>query len=178
MASMENVRLSLEALTWGPAPRQQPLLIRKNAATLGPNRSADTMVATWNGGAQDGKAWLHVGVNGYPRAFVFAVDCSSAAAGEIQRPQFDWRCVNILRPAEKQLVLKAPVADLPITLAVDVPVDALGDGLAAASAISLSMREVDASTGGSGVVHPVWKRRRTDRHCSHAKKRWGGQHSP
>jgi len=156
-AGAENVRLSLEALKWGPAPPRQPLLIRKGAATLGPGRSSDTMVATWNGGAQDGRAWLHVGVDGYPRAFVFAVDCSSAAAGEIQRPQFDWRCVNILRPEERQLVLKAPVADLPMTLAVDVPADASGDGLAAASAISLTMREVNASIVVPGISHPVWK---------------------
>jgi len=156
MAGAENGVVSLEALTWGPAPRQQPLLIRKAAAMLGPGRLLDTMVATWNGGAQDGRAWLHVGVNGYPRAFVFAVDCSPAAAGEIQRPQFDWRCLSIQRPAEKQVVLKAPVADLPIKVAVDVPADASGDGSAAASAISLSMREVNAGMG-SGIVHPVWK---------------------
>ena len=157
VTNLQNVELSLDALTWGPASRRQPLVVRKGAASLGPGRPLDTMVATWNGGAQDGRAWLHVDVDGYPRAFVFAVDCSPATAGELQRPQFDWRCVNILRPEEKQLVLKAPAADLPIRLAVDVPADAEGDGVAAASEISLTMREVNAASVLPGLVHPVWR---------------------
>ena len=149
-------RLSLEPLKDAPSLRKQPLAIRKGTAFLGLGHDSDTMVAIWNGNAQDGRAWLEVKVDGYPRAFVFSVDCSPAADGEIQMPQSDWRSVHITKPLEKEIVQMAPAKALPFNMAIDLPADAVGEGVRNAGEVTLSLRAVSDADFQSETPHSVW----------------------
>jgi len=149
-------RVSLEPLKNAPAFRKQPLAIRKGTAFLGLGHDSDTMVAIWNGGAQDGRAWLEVKVDGYPRAFVFSVDCSPAADGEIQLPQLDWRAVHITQPVDKQTIQAAPAKTLPMKMAIDLPADAIGEGVRSAGEVMLSLRAVSDGGVQSETTHSVW----------------------
>ena len=146
----EGIRASLAPLLNVGDPRQ--VSIRKGAAMIGGTQLSDTMVATWNGSDRDGRAWLTVDVDGYPRAFVFGVDCSPPAAEKRQNPQFDWRNIGFLSPVAGETLVKAPVASIPLTLAVDAPPDAQrsvarqGDAANDDALVSLFLREV---RGGS-----------------------------
>ena len=142
----EGIRASLV-----PLPHigdQRNVSIRKGVAVIGGPRLSDTMIATWNGSDRDGRAWLAVDVDGYPRAFVFGVDCSPPAEEKRQNPQFDWRSVRFLSPVAEETLVKAPVATIPMTLAVDAPPDAqrsVGSGadtVDGAALVSLFLREV------------------------------------
>jgi len=150
-----GLRASLAPLPDVGDPRQ--VSIRKGAAMIGGTQLTDTMIATWNGSDRDGRAWLAVDVDGYPRAFVFGVDCSPPAAEKRQNPQFDWRSIHFQSPVAAETIVKAPAATIPLTLAVDAPPDAQrsaarsedqtdGDPL-----ISLSLREVRSG----GFVRPA-----------------------
>jgi len=154
--SSQVARVSLEPLKDAPAFRKQPLAIRKGTAFLGRGHDSDTMVAIWNGGAQDGRAWLEVKVDGYPRAFVFSVDCSPAADGEIQLPQSDWRSVHITNPLEKEIIQLAPAKALPFKIAIDLPADAVGEGVRTAGEVMLSLRAVSDADFQSETAHSVW----------------------
>ena len=149
-------RVSLEPLKNAPAFRKQPLAIRKGTAFLGLGHDSDTMVAIWNGGAQDGRAWLEVKVDGYPRAFVFSVDCSPAADGEIQLPQLDWRAVHVTQPVDKQTIQAAPAKALPMKMTIDLPADAIGEGVRSAGEVMLSLRAVSDGGVESETTHSVW----------------------
>ena len=142
----EGIRASLVPLPHVGDPRN--VSIRKGVAVVGGTRLSDTMIATWNGSDRDGRAWLAVDVDGYPRAFVFGVDCSPPAEEKRQNPQFDWRSIRYLSPVAEETLVKAPVAAIPMTLAVDAPPDAqmpassranMADGDAL---VSLFLREV------------------------------------
>ena len=75
--------------------------------------SGDDVVASWNGPDQ-GTARFSLDVDGYPRAFNFAVDCSSATDRQPQGPQYDWRQIHILAPTARTTLLKAPAAVVPM----------------------------------------------------------------
>jgi hypothetical protein len=86
-------------------------------------------------------------VDGYPRAFVFGVDCSPPATEERQNPQFDWRNIDWLKPGSAETLVKAPAATIPLTLAVDAPPDSQFSSLAGSAAdaghlVSLTLREI------------------------------------
>jgi hypothetical protein len=142
----EGIRASLVPLP--QVGNQQNVSIRKATAVIGGTRLSDTMIATWNGSDRDGRAWLAVNVDGYPRAFVFGVDCSPPAEEKRQNPQFDWRSIRYLSPVQEETLVKAPVAAIPMTLAVDAPPDAQRSAASRADAadgdalVSLLLREV------------------------------------
>ena len=142
----EGIRASLVPLPG--VGNQKNFSIRKASAVVGATRLSDTMIATWNGSDRDGRAWLAVDVDGYPRAFVFGVDCSPPAEEKRQNPQFDWRSIRCLSPVAEETLVKAPVAAIPMTLAVDAPPDAQRSAASRADAadgdalVSLFLREV------------------------------------
>jgi hypothetical protein len=156
----EGIRASLV-----PLPHvgdQRNISMRKGVAVIGGTRLSDTMIATWNGSDRDGRAWLAVDVDGYPRAFVFGVDCSPPAEEKRQNPQFDWRSIRFLSPVAEETVVKAPVAAIPMTLAVDAPPDAQRSAASRADAadgdtlVSLLVREVRSGSFLRQEPRLVW----------------------
>ena len=138
----EGLRVALEPLPSAPVREAQPLGMRRAATVLTRSRPRDVLTATWQGSDTDARAWLSVSVNGYPRAFVFIVDCSAAADGIVQEPQDDFRAITFggPRPVVPE-ALKAPADAIPITLLVDAPPDVRPPDDAAASAASSRGRE-------------------------------------
>ena len=156
----DGIRASLVPLP--DVGNQQNVSIRKATAVIGATRLSDTMIATWNGSDRDGRAWLAVDVDGYPRAFVFGVDCSPPAEEKRQNPQFDWRSIRCLSPVKEETLVKAPVAAIPMTLAVDAPPDAQRSAASRADAadgdalVSLFLREVRSGSFLRQEGRMVW----------------------
>ena len=115
----------LELLDPAPVARQ-PVAIRRGEVSLTPTRPRDSLAADYNGGDLNGRAWLTLSVNGYPRAFVFGVDCSAAAADRPQPPLDDWRMIAFRRPQRGMTLLQAPQPSVPVSILVDAPPDAVG----------------------------------------------------
>jgi len=124
----EPVVVSLGALGDDAAMGERLVQVRRGSITLSQRTMADTLVAEWLGPERDSRAWLEVGVNGYPRAFVFGVSCSPATDGQPQEPQADWRRVRIALPTERVTLVRAPVATFPMELLLDAPPDARPPG--------------------------------------------------
>lgn len=120
----EPVIVSLGALGDDAAMGERFVQVRRGSVTLSQRTPADTLVAEWLGPERDSLAWLAVGVNGYPRAFVFGVSCAPATDGQPQQPQADWRRVRITMPTERLTLVRAPVATFPMELLIDAPPDA------------------------------------------------------
>lgn len=137
-----GLQVEMEPLPPGLGAERQPVVLRRSATVLTSRRPNDTLTAVWQGSDLDARAELAVSVNGYPRAFVFRVDCSPAAAGVAQGPQEDFRGIAFAgpRPVVDPLV-RAPAASVPINLLVDAPPD-----IAAARAVSAAGQPV-ASLG-------------------------------
>lgn len=162
----EGLRVALEPLPSAPLAAPQPLGVRRGATVLTRSRPTDVLTATWQGSDADARAWLAVSVNGYPRAFVFIVDCSAAADGIAQEPQDDFRAITFSgpRPAVPPAI-KAPADAIPITLLVDAPPDSAppADGGAAVAAtqppeaiVSLAFRAVRAGGMMAEGTQTVW----------------------
>jgi len=162
----EGLRVALEPLPSAPLTAPQPLGVRRGATVLTRSRPTDVLTATWQGSDADARAWLAVSVNGYPRAFVFIVDCSAAADGIAQEPQDDFRAITFggPRPAVPPAI-KAPADAIPITLLVDAPPDSAppGDGGAAVATtqppeaiVSLAFRAVRAGGMMAEGTQTVW----------------------
>ena len=124
LAALE-VRCELTPLGAAPVAGRQPVSIRRRAVSLGGGRSAGSLLATYNGSDKAGTAWLSVAVDGYPRALVFAVECSAASDGRPQQPLADWRSVSFREPAERKSRWQAPRDTVPLVLEVDAPADAV-----------------------------------------------------
>lgn len=120
----EPVVVTLGTLDADSLPQDRFVQVRRGTVTLSRRTPADTLVAEWTGPERDSRAWLAVGVNGYPRAFVFGVSCSPATDGQPQQPQGDWRRVRIAAPTERLTLVRAPVATFPMELLLDAPPDA------------------------------------------------------
>lgn len=162
----EGLRVALEPLPSAPLAAPQPLGVRRGATVLTRTRPTDTLTATWQGSDADARAWLGVSVNGYPRAFVFIVDCSAATDGVAQEPQDDFRAITFggARPAVPP-ALRAPADAIPITLLVDAPPDSAPaeGGLAGLAAtppneaiVSLAFRAVRAGGMMAEGTQTVW----------------------
>ena len=120
----EPVVVSLDALDDDSGSSGRFVQVRRGSVTLSPRTAADTLIAEWLGPERDSRAWLAVGVNGYPRAFVFGVSCAAATDGQPQQPQADWRRVKIAMPTDRLTLVRAPVATFPMELLIDAPPDA------------------------------------------------------
>ncbi len=143
----QGMRASLVPLQSETRLGAKNISIRKADAVITSRRPSDTAIAAWNGSDRDGRAWLALNVDGYPRAFVFGVDCSPPATEERQNPQFDWRNIDWLKPGSSETLVKAPAATIPLTLAVDAPPDSQFSSLAGSAAdaghlVSLTLREI------------------------------------
>ena len=153
----EGIRAALVPL---PATRGgvQGISIRKGQSVISRGRPSDTMIATWNGSDRDGRAWLAIDVDDYPRAFVFGVDCSPSAEEERQNPQYDWRNITFLSPTAEETFVKAPVPTIPLTLAVDAPPDAVvaEPGADAVPLVTLSLREIRGGSGFRQEARLIW----------------------
>jgi len=133
-----------------PAARVVP---RKPKAVVGGAAADGELVASWTGPDQ-GIARFAIDVDGYPRAFTFAVDCSAAANRLPQGPQRDWRQARILEPATGTTTqLAAPVEKLPLRLAIDAPADAFS---MAKPSIQLVLRPLDSGTGTDSTERVAW----------------------
>lgn len=144
--------------------RDQPLALRKLQALVTPARPADELRAVWNG-VDEASAWLAVDIDGHPRARVFRVECGPAASGTEQRPQDDWRHVDVLSPDRDDAAFRAPAAVIPLVLAADGPPDAFGPG---GGKIEVTVRQEGTLAGG--LPDPgrlVWSAT-TDRQASYA----------
>jgi len=107
---------------------------------LSAGKPADFLRAQWDG-VEDAYAWLALDIDGYPRARVFRVACDAASVGLDQRPQEDWRQVEIVEPAEDFVPFRAPAGVIDLALAVDGPADAFLPGKAD-RALEVSVREI------------------------------------
>jgi hypothetical protein len=126
------------------AVRGQPIDMKIVAGLVSAAQPRGVLRAQWNG-VDDDAAWLAVDVDGHPRARVFRVQCAAADVGVEQRPQEDWRQVEIVAPASDLQPFKAPADRIPLTVAVDGPPDAFGGG---GGVVELSVREVRNLAGG------------------------------
>jgi hypothetical protein len=133
----------------------RPVVPRKPAAILTAAVPTNEVVASWNGPDQ-GTARFSLDVDGYPRAFNFAVDCSSASDLQPQGPQYDWRQIRILAPTAGTTLLKAPATTVPMRLAVDAPADTFLGGLNAGGSVAVVLRQIGAGLGDRGEERTVW----------------------
>lgn len=124
--------------------RGQPIDMKIVAGLVAAAQPRGVLRAQWNG-VDDDAAWLVVDIDGHPRARVFRVQCGAADVGVEQRPQEDWRQVEIIAPAVDLQAFKAPADRIPLTVAVDGPPDAFGGG---GGTVELSVREVRNLAGG------------------------------
>ncbi len=151
--------LSQEARATSRSEAARPLgvpmvVARKPTATLSPG-GGDVAVASWNGPDQ-GTAYLTLDINGYPRAFTFAVDCSRAMAGRPQGPHQDWRSIAIEQPAAARSLIRAPAPTIPMRLAADAPPDAFGASGTETGAVAIVLRQIGAGLAGSEPERIAW----------------------
>jgi hypothetical protein len=157
----DGTRVTLRGLegdsTPGGAPSSGVRLVvpRKPGAVLTATAPSNDVVASWNGPDQ-GTARFSLDVDGYPRAFNFAVDCSSAADMQPQGPQHDWRQIRILAPTAGTTLLKAPVTSVPMRLAVDAPADTFLGGESVGGSVAIVLRQIGAGLGDRGEERTVW----------------------
>lgn len=123
--------------------------LRRREITLTEQRRSDILAADWNGSDTDARVWLSIAVDGYPRAFVFGVDCSAAAADRPQPPLDDWRMIAFHQPEVGMTSLQAPRPSVPVSIRVDAPPDAMARlpdradaGGAAEPLVEILIREV------------------------------------
>ena len=133
----------------------RPVVARKPGAILTAAVPTNEVVASWNGPDQ-GTARFSLDVDGYPRAFNFAVDCSSASDMQPQGPQHDWRQIRILAPTAGTTLLKAPVTTVPMRLAIDAPADTFLGGSNAGGSVAVVLRQIGAGLGDRGEERTVW----------------------
>jgi hypothetical protein len=133
----------------------RPVVPRKPVAVLSAATPTDDVVASWNGPDQ-GTARFALDVDGYPRGFTFAVDCSPAADMQPQGPQLDWRQIRILAPAAGTTLLKAPAASVPMRLAVDAPADTFLGGNSPGGSVAIVLRQIGGGLGDPGEERVVW----------------------
>lgn len=145
-----------------PASGVGAIVPRKPGAFLTAAAPMSDVIASWNGPDQ-GTARFSLDVDGYPRAFNFAVECSSAAHLRPQGPQHDWRQIRIITPSAAQTLLKAPVATVPMRLAVDAPADTFLGGATIGGAVAIVLRQIGAGLGDRGEERTVWS-------ASHARQ--------
>jgi hypothetical protein len=159
----EPVVVSLAALD-DASMAERFVQVRRGSVTLSQRTPADTLVAEWLGPDRDSRAWLAVGVNGYPRAFVFGVSCAPATDGQPQQPQADWRRVRIAMPTERLTLVRAPVAAFPMEVLIDAPPDARTAGRDEPLALAadapplgrLTLREARAGSIGREPGRTAW----------------------
>jgi hypothetical protein len=133
----------------GGADNARHMQLRLARATLAAGTPPATLQGVWNGPA-DASAELAVGVDGYPRAFVFTVKCTAAMNGVRQSPAGNWARLAFLAPKDQQpFPVAAPV---PVRLAVDLPRDMLGAGR---TLVDLVLREKPVPPGGKSPS-PKW----------------------
>lgn len=128
---------------------------RKSGAVLTAAAPKGDVIASWNGPDQ-GTARFSLDVDGYPRAFTFAVDCSSASHLRPQGPQHDWRQIRIIAPTAGTTLLKAPVVAVPMRLAVDAPADTFSAGSGVGNAITIVLRQIGGGLEDHGEERIVW----------------------
>lgn len=133
----------------------RPVVPRKPDAVLTAAAPTDDVVASWNGPDQ-GTARFSLDVDGYPRAFNFTVDCSSATDMQPQGPQHDWRQIHILAPMARTTLLKAPAAGVPMRLAVDAPADTFLAGEHVGGSVAIALRQIGAGLSDRGEQRIVW----------------------
>ena len=138
-----------------PASAIRPVVPRKPGAVLTTAAPTNDIIASWNGPDQ-GTARFSLDVDGYPRAFNFAVDCSSAADMQPQGPQYDWRQIHILAPTAGTTLLKAPVATVPMRLAVDAPADTFLAGEKVGGSVAIVLRQIGGGLADRGEERTVW----------------------
>ena len=138
-----------------PASAIRPVVPRKPGAVLTTAAPMSDVIASWNGPDQ-GTARFSLDVDGYPRAFNFAVDCSSAADMQPQGPQYDWRQIHILAPTAGTTLLKAPVAAVPMRLAVDAPADTFLAGEKVGGSVAIVLRQIGGGLADRGEERTVW----------------------
>ena len=137
------------------APGVLPVVPRKPGAVLTAAAPTNDVVASWNGPDQ-GTARFSLDVDGYPRAFNFAVECSSAADMQPQGPQHDWRQIRILAPTAGTTLLKAPVVAVPMRLAVDAPGDTFFAGESVGGSVAIVLRQIGGGLGDRSEERTVW----------------------
>ncbi|MFM7520234.1 MAG: hypothetical protein ACKO9B_07165 [Planctomycetota bacterium] len=138
-----------------PSAAVRAIVVRKPQAVLTPTAPTGEVVASWNGPDQ-GTAVLSIDVDGYPRAFNFAVECSAASHLRPQGPHYDWRRVRIVEPAAGRTLLRAPAASIPMRLAVDAPADTFLGGASVGGSVAIVLRQIGAGLGDRGEERTVW----------------------
>ena len=141
-----NVALS------GLEPQGGGLVFRQDRTVVRPGERPGELMASWSG-AERGTATFALDVDDYPRAFVFSIDCAAAADGRVQGPQRDWRRLRIVDPpAGDPRFLAAPVASLPLRLAIDAPPDTF----TSSGSVSVVIRPVGGGADESAVERTAW----------------------
>jgi hypothetical protein len=139
----------------GPTVAVPQVVARKPEVRLTEAGASDVAVAAWNG-PDRGTAHFSLDVNGYPRAFTFAVDCSPAADGRAQGPQRDWRAIRIEQPTAARSLIRAPAEAIPMALAVDAPADAFLASGESPGTIAVVLRQIGAGLSGAEAERVAW----------------------
>ena len=117
------------------------LIPRKPEVAIQHPMSSGTAIAAWTG-PDRGQAFFALNINKYPRALIFAVDCSPTTDETVQFPQYDWRSIRIKQPAVARTLIRSPAQTVPFSLEVD----ATGNNPAESYSRKLLVASSDAST--------------------------------
>ena len=131
------------------------VVTRKPGVGLQPGNTNDEAIAAWNGGDQ-GIATLALDVNGYPRSFIFAIECSPATSGVEQYPQRDWCRVRINEPSGQRTSVRAPAESFPMQFLVDAPIDAFRDQEAGSDFLQVVLRPIAVGVTSRVAERVVW----------------------
>ena len=96
------------------------LIPKKPEVAIQHPMSSGTAIAAWTG-PDRGQAFFALNINKYPRALIFAVDCSPTTDETVQFPQYDWRSIRIKQPAVARTLVRSPARTVPFSLEVDAP---------------------------------------------------------
>lgn len=131
------------------------VVTRKPGVGLQPGNTNDEAIAAWNGGDQ-GIATLALDVNGYPRSFIFAIECSPATSGVEQYPQHDWHRVRINEPSAQRTSVRAPAESFPMQFLVDAPIDAFRDEETGSDFLQVVLRPIAVGVTSRVAERVVW----------------------
>ena len=131
------------------------LIPRKPEIAIQQATSSGTAIAAWTG-PDRGQAFFALNVNNYPRALIFAVDCSPTTSETVQFPQYDWRSIRIKTPAVARTLVRSPARTVPFSLEVDAPADTFQQTQGEGGSVDIIFRPISVGTVQRTGEQIVW----------------------
>ena len=131
------------------------LIPRKPEVAIQHPMSSGTAIAAWTG-PDRGQAFFALNINKYPRALIFAVDCSPTTDETVQFPQYDWRSIRIKQPAVARTLVRSPAQTVPFSLEVDAPADTFQQTQGEGGAVDIIFRPISVGTVQRTGEQIVW----------------------